>query len=136
MVQGEKASDGCDNGARMNRLEREILEDEANLGIFEQDSPEYVIELAAAGAFEIAKFHKDNLCVGRALGCGALQIQFAHSVAEGIAVEILELATKHVVAVRGDVDDCGIGAALGGDFHGDFVEIAGGRGLYRADLVL
>src|SRR5260370_9363382 len=117
MVQGEKASDGCDNGARMNRLEREILEDEANLGIFEQDSPEYVIELTAAGAFEIAKFHKDNLCVGRALGCGALQIQFAHSVAQRIAVESLDISTQHLVAVLCD-STCGLfSVALCEDRH-------------------
>src|SRR5260370_38686825 len=136
LLQNATASDGCAHGPRMNRLERKILEDEANLGIFGQDSAQYVIELTAAGALEIAKFHKDNLCVGRALGCGTLQIQFAHSVAQRIAVEILEISTKHVVAVLGDVDDCGVRAALGGDLHVDFVEIAGSRGLYRADLEL
>src|SRR5260370_28146528 len=104
LLQNATSSDGCAHGPRMNRLERKILEDEANLGIFGQDSPQYVIELAAAGALEIAKFHKDDLCVGWALGCGALQIQFAHRVAQRIAVEVLEFATEHVVGGLADVN--------------------------------
>src|SRR5437660_1781855 len=40
------------------------------------------------------------------------------------------------MAVLGDINDGGIGAALSRHLNGDFVEIAGGRGLYGSNLEL